>query len=105
VDEATSGGGSTVTIGLLRVVRDSANGFGPLKSIAGELCLVLESCKVLSPFNRLCSQCLQLPQQTEVDEQAIESLALRVKALFESLSAPIPLGDVDEEARERELKQ
>jgi len=40
-----------------------------------------------------------------VDEQAIESLAPRVKVLFESLSAPIPLGDVDEEEREKKLEQ
>ena len=46
VDETTSGGGSAAAIGLLHVVRDSANGFGPLKYIASRLCLVLENCKV-----------------------------------------------------------
>ena len=43
-------------------------------------------------------------QQTEVDEQAIELLAPRVKALSESLYGPIPLGDVNEKERERKLE-
>ena len=41
----------------------------------------------------------------QVDEQAIELLAPRVKFLFESLCAPIPLGDVAEEERERKLER
>ena len=36
-----------------------------------------------------------------MDEQAIVLLAPQVKVLFESLCAPIPLGDVDEEEREK----
>jgi len=40
-----------------------------------------------------------------VDKQAIELLAPQVKALFESFCAPIPLGDVDERERERELEK
>jgi len=40
-----------------------------------------------------------------VDEQAIEFLAPQVKILFESLRAPIPLGDVGEEEREKKLKK
>ena len=31
---------------VLRAVRDSADAFGPLKSIAGGLCFILESCEV-----------------------------------------------------------
>lgn len=31
---------------LLRNVRDSTNAFGPLKSIAGDLCFILENCEV-----------------------------------------------------------
>ena len=37
---------------LLRTVRDSVNGFGPLKSVAGGLCLVLENCEVCPPSQR-----------------------------------------------------
>ena len=31
---------------LLRGVRDSADAFGPLKSVAGGLCFILENCEV-----------------------------------------------------------
>jgi len=34
---------------LLRGVRDSADAFGPLKSVAGGLCFILENCEVRSP--------------------------------------------------------
>ena len=34
---------------LLRGVRDSADAFGPLKSVAGGLCFILENCEVWSP--------------------------------------------------------
>ena len=34
---------------LLRGVRDSADAFGPLKSVAGGLCFILENCEVLLP--------------------------------------------------------
>ena len=34
---------------FLRGVRDSADAFGPLKSVAGGLCFILENCEVKSP--------------------------------------------------------
>jgi hypothetical protein len=34
---------------LLRAVRDSADAFGPLKSVASGLCFVLDNCEVLPP--------------------------------------------------------
>jgi hypothetical protein len=34
---------------LLRGVRDSADAFGPLKSVAGGLCFILENCEVRPP--------------------------------------------------------
>ena len=34
---------------VLRAVRDSAGAFGPLKSIAGGLCFILENCEVRFP--------------------------------------------------------
>ena len=34
---------------LLRGVRDSADAFGPLKSVAGGLCFILENCEVCLP--------------------------------------------------------
>ena len=42
-------------------------------------------------------------QQTELDKQAIESLAPRIKALSESFCVPIPLGDDNEKEREENL--
>jgi len=48
MDENKLDGGSTssATAKLLRGVRDSANAFIPLKSIAGGLCFILENCEV-----------------------------------------------------------
>jgi len=45
---------------------------------------------------------LQPLQQVGVNREAIESLAPRIRALSESLCAPIPLGDIDEKKREEE---
>ena len=55
----------------------------------------------MPPVNVVSLWFLYSFQQTEVDEQAIELLAPRVKALSESLYGPIPLGDVNEKERER----
>ena len=51
------------------------------------------------------SQCLQPLQGTEVDRQAIELLAPRVRVLSESLCAPIHPGDVNEKTRGEKLEQ
>ena len=40
---------------LLRGVRDSADAFGPLKSVAGGLCFILENCEVRLPSHLLPS--------------------------------------------------
>ena len=51
-DENKSGWGSTASSSaklLLRGVRDSADAFGPLKSVAGGLCFILENCEVRLP--------------------------------------------------------
>ena len=90
---------------LLCGVRDSTNGFVPLKSIAGHLCFVLENCQVRPPLCTFGPSCLWSFQQTEVNGQAIELLAPRVKALSESLSAPIQPGDINEKERGKKLEQ
>ena len=90
----------SATVELLRAVGD-----GPLKSIAQGLCFILENCKVHPLSCTSSPQCLRLPQQTEVDKQAVEALAPRIKALSESLCEPIPLGDVNEKERERKLER
>ena len=51
-DENKSGWKSTASSSaklLLRGVRDSADAFGPLKSVAGGLCFILENCEVRLP--------------------------------------------------------
>ena len=39
---------------LLRGVKDSADAFGPLKSVAGGLCFILENCEVRSSILICC---------------------------------------------------
>jgi hypothetical protein len=43
---------------LLRGVRESADAFGPLRSVAGGLCFVLETCEVCSSACICCPRCL-----------------------------------------------
>jgi len=40
---------ASATAELLRGVRDSAGAFGPLKSVAGSLCFILDNCEVWPP--------------------------------------------------------
>ena len=44
-------------------------------------------------------------QTTEVNKNAIELLAPRVRVLSRALSVPIPPGDINEKERERELER
>ena len=93
------------TFNLLCGVRDSVNSFGPLRSIARALCFILENCMVCPLHCMFSLECSQYSQQTEVDIQAIELLAPRIRLLSESLCAPIKLGDANEEERGKELEQ
>ena len=90
---------------LLRGVRDSADAFGPLKSVAGGLCFILENCEVGSSSHLPYSRHLQRPQRTEANKHAIESLAPRVKALADLLRASVSEGDVKEQERRKKLEQ
>ena len=86
-------------------MRDSADAFGPLKSVANGLCFVLENYEV-QPSSRTCYPChSQAPQRTKANTQAIELLAPRVKALADSLCAPVSEGDIREELRRKALEQ
>ena len=91
---------------LLRGVRDSADAFGPLKSVVGGLYFILENCEVCSssdtPLNPRRSQILQ---RTKANKQAIESLAPRVKALAGLLCAPVSDHDIGEGSRRKKLEQ
>ena len=88
---------------LLRGVRDTADAFGPLKSVVGGLCFILENCEVCPVSCLHCVQPLQVPQRTNANGQAIESLAPRVGALAGRLCENIPDGDVKEIKRREKL--
>ena len=90
---------------FLRGVRDSADTFGPLKSVAGGLCFILENCEVRR-FFRVCHLYrLEAFQRTKANTQAIESLAPRVKALSTSLCTSASGGDPREQERRTKLEQ
>ena len=105
--ETKSNWGSTASATaklLLRGVRESADAFGPLKSVAGGLCFIVENFEVWSP--PACTvRRLQVRQQTKANAQEIESLAPRVKALAELLCAPVSEGDIKEGARREDLQR
>jgi hypothetical protein len=90
---------------LLRGVRDSADAFGPLKSVASGLCFILENYEVQPSFQIYYPRRLQVVQQTKANSQAIEALAPRVKALTKLLCAPVSEGDIREELRRKILEQ
>ena len=107
-DENRSDWKSTVSASaklLLRGVRDSADAFPPLKSVAGGLCFILENCEVRPPDPICYPQRSPVPQRTKANKQAIESLAPRVKALAELLCKPVPEGDIEERERRKRLEQ
>ena len=89
---------------LLRGVRESADAFPPLKSVAGGLCFILENFEVGSPPHTP-SHLLQVSQRTRGNEQAIESLAPRVEALSKLLCAPVSEGDAKEQERRKKLER
>ena len=66
---------------LLRGVRDSADAFGPLKSVAGGLCFILENSEVRHSSPIHDPQHLQVLQRMKANKEAIGSLAPRIKSL------------------------
>ena len=90
---------------LLRGVRDSADVFGPLKSVAAGLCFILENCEVRPTSSTYDLQCLQVPQRTKANKQAIESLAPRVEAIAARLRERVPEGDLRERERRSKLER
>ena len=106
-DKNESNWRSTVstTAELLRTVKETSDAFPPLTSVAGGLCTILENFEVWSTSRSPDLRRLQSSQQTTASKQAIESLASRVKALAESLYAPISEGDFKEESRRKILER
>ena len=107
-DESNSNWRSTTSAAaklLLRGVKDSAAAFGPLQSVAGALCFILDNCEVRSYSWIRSPQYLQVSQKTKANKRAIESLAPRVKAIADSLYMPVPEGDIREESRRKILER
>jgi hypothetical protein len=91
---------------LLRTVRDSADAFPPLKSVAGGLCSILENFEVwFVPYVLLLLRCLEAFQRAQENKQAIELLALRIESLDKLLKKPVPKDDADEESRREKLQR
>ena len=90
---------------FLRGVRDAADAFPPLKSVAGGLCFILDNCEVCSSAHMCYSQRLRVFQRAKANEQAIESLAPRVKALSASLCISISEDDFKEQERRKKLER
>ena len=90
---------------LLLGVRESADAFGPLKSVAGGLCFILENCDVRTFFYTHCSQRSRVNQRTKANKQLIESLAPRIRLLAQSLCAPVHQDDIKEQSRRDDLEQ
>jgi hypothetical protein len=91
---------------LLCMVRDSADAFPPLKSIAGGLCFILENHEVrFGPYTSLEPRCLESLQRAQGNRQAIESLAPRVKSLAAILCGPVSEDNAAEELRRKRLEQ
>ena len=88
----------------LRRVKESSNVYLPLKSVAKDLCFILDNCEVQFPSQILNPLCLRSFQRTEVNRRAIESLAPRIKTLSESLREPIPPSDFNEKERVKRLE-
>jgi hypothetical protein len=90
---------------LLRGVKDSADAFGPLKSVAGGLCFIMDNYEVRSSPTSTIHNAYGSPQRTEANEEAIGSLAPRVEALAKLLCVPVSEGDVNERERRAKLEQ
>ena len=90
---------------LLLGVRESADAFGPLKSVAGGLCFILENCEVWTSFYICCPQRSRLDQRTKANKQLIESLAQRISSLAQSLCVPVHQDDIKERSRRDDLER
>ena len=88
----------------LHAVSESADAFGPLKSVAGGLCFFLDNYEVRYHPPRVTVR-LTCPQRTKANKQAIESLAPQVKELAERLCKPVREGDVEELERRTRLER
>jgi len=78
----------------------------PLKSVAGDLSVILKNCEVhpiflMPPY----PQRSQLSHQLPKFQETIEPLVPRVENLAQSISAPVPEGEFGEGERREVLKR
>jgi hypothetical protein len=71
----------------------------------GGLCFILENYEVWTVSRVHYLRRLNVPQRTNANDQAIESLARRVEALTGRLNEPIPDGDGKERDRRNKLEE
>ena len=75
-------------------------------SLSPEVCaLSSKIAKCAPPSIHAITTLMGIFQRTKANEQTIESLALRVKALAELLCAPVSEGDVKERGRRKNLER
>jgi len=90
----------------ITMAKESSDVFPPLKSVAGGLLAILNHCEVWSASHVSSSpRFLQPSQQTVASRKSIELLIPRVEGLAQSLSGPVPEGEVKEEERRKTLKR
>jgi len=85
-------------------MKDSTGAFGPLKSVAGSLCFILDNYKeydLLPAHSIRDAYCCS--SERGVNEHARELLAPRIKTLYELFSVSISPGDIDNEERLNKL--
>ena len=89
---------------VLRGVRDSADAFGLLKSVAGGLCFILENCEVRSSLTSPVAALTCIPAH-EGKRGNDRVVGTRVRALSELLCRPVSDGDPKEQERRKKLEQ
>ena len=104
VDKNRPDWGSTASSSAKLILQTvTADAFGPLKSVAGGLCFILENCEVRHLSSEAIGK-LRCPQRTKANKQMIESLAPQVKELAERLCKPVSESDVEEQERRTRLE-
>jgi hypothetical protein len=86
-------------------VRDSADAFGPLKSVAGGLCFILENCEVWTSLPFMLSDAYRMPQRMKANTASDRIVGTPGQTLAELLCAPVSEGDIKETIKEKDLER
>ena len=76
-----------------------------LSNLSPEVSALFSKIARYSPSPACVIRCSQVPQRTNANTQAIESLAPRVEALAKSLCTPVFKGDAKERSRRKVLER